>query len=191
MVLPNATLFPKTLLPLRLFEPRYLTMLDWALERERMFCVALMRPGVTEAASPADMHEIAGLGLIRACVAGEDGTFNLVLQGLARVRLTAFVQDTPFRIAELHEQRSASADSVEASALSAALLQVCGELRERGFNVPVGFDEQLAKVSDPELVGDVVAHTFVSDPQRRQELLALLDVPARLRRVIRILNENL
>ena len=42
------------MLPLFIFEPRYRAMLAHCLEQNRMFCVALMKPGVTEAAGPDD-----------------------------------------------------------------------------------------------------------------------------------------
>jgi CubicO group peptidase (beta-lactamase class C family) len=44
---------------------------------------------------------IAGVGLIRACVDRGDGTSNLILQGLERVRFTGFEQETPFPIATI------------------------------------------------------------------------------------------
>ena len=45
MTLPNATLFPQALLPLYIFEPRYRQMLADALHSNRMFSVAMQRPG--------------------------------------------------------------------------------------------------------------------------------------------------
>jgi len=81
MTLPNATLFPQALLPLYIFEPRYRQMLADALQADRMFSVAMRRPGTSrEVPSP-----IAGLGLIRVSVGHRDGTSHLILQGLARV----------------------------------------------------------------------------------------------------------
>src|ERR671913_75814 len=103
MVLPNATLFPHALLPLTIFEPRYCEMLTWALEHHRMFCVALMKRGVTEAQSAEDFHHVAGLDLIRACVSHDDGTSHLILQGIARVEFTEFVRGHSFRMARLEE----------------------------------------------------------------------------------------
>ena len=49
MVLPGALLFPHALLPLYIFEQRYREMLSYCLQSDRMFCVALIRPGVEEA----------------------------------------------------------------------------------------------------------------------------------------------
>ena len=56
MVLPNTLLFPESLLPLFIFEERYREMLAWALEHERMFCMALLRSGREDWSSPDDFH---------------------------------------------------------------------------------------------------------------------------------------
>src|SRR5438132_1213313 len=83
MTLPNATLFPQALLPLYIFEQRYRQMLTDALHSNRMFSVAMQRPGnIRESPSP-----VAGLGLIRVSVGHRDGTSHLILQGIARVDL--------------------------------------------------------------------------------------------------------
>src|SRR5512142_3334816 len=97
MTLPNATLFPQALLPLYIFEPRYRQMLADALHSNRMFAVAMQKPG-TSRETPLP---IAGLGLIRASVAHRDGTSHLVLQGLARVELESAVRYKPYRISRI------------------------------------------------------------------------------------------
>src|SRR5919109_2879420 len=92
MPLPGTILFPHALLPLYIFEPRYREMLRYSLAQERMFCVALLRPERTEWKSEDDFFDVATIGLIRACVGRGDGTSNLILQGLQRVRFTYFAQ---------------------------------------------------------------------------------------------------
>ena len=191
MVLPNALLFPHSLLPLRIFEDRYREMLAWCLEKHRMFCVALMKRGVIEARSPADFHDVVGLGLVRACIARDDGTSNLVLQGLSRVKLIGFLQTDPFYIAQLGELPSSPPDQHEVEPLSAKLLTICETLHAVGTPVPEGFDEQIAKIDDPEVLSDVVAHTFLRDPFRRQDVLEELRVGERMRLLIRHLNAEM
>jgi ATP-dependent Lon protease len=139
---------------------------------------------VEDARSTADFHQTGGLGLVRACVGHEDGTSHLVLQGLARVRFTGFVQETPFRIAELRELPSQPSANLDCEALVAKVLAVCAQLRASGMPVPDAFDQQLAKIDDPSVLADVIAHAFLRDGTRRQEIFDELRVGERLRLLI-------
>ncbi|HEX8296929.1 MAG TPA: LON peptidase substrate-binding domain-containing protein [Chthoniobacteraceae bacterium] len=191
MVLPNALLFPNALLPLRIFEPRYRAMLENALEGQRMFCIALVRRGRDSWKTPEDFHDVAGLGLVRACVGHEDGTSDLVLQGIARVKLTAFTQEKPFVMAEIRELRSIAPGAYEAEALTAKLLALCAQLRTAGHQIPKSLDDQLAKIDNAEVLTDVVAQTFLQDPYRRQDVFEELRVGERLRLLIRHLSAEM
>src|SRR5205823_9271122 len=101
------------LLPLHIFEPRYQQMLEHALREQRMFSVALLHPQRTQWKITDDFFHVAGVGLIRACVGRGDGTSNLILQGLQRVRFTGFEQSSPFPIARIEPLESESSSSVE------------------------------------------------------------------------------
>ncbi len=184
MVLPGTLLFPDSLLPLFIFEERYRAMLAWALENERMFCMALIRRGRDEWISPDDFHHIAGLGLIRASVARDDGTSHLILQGLARVEFTGFAQTEPFVIAKIRQLPVTNAPAEDATALSAIVLQLCAQLRERGVEIPDALDRQIAAAQDGGALSDLVAHTLLRDPYRRQNVLEAADISTRLRTLI-------
>ena len=191
MVLPGALLFPHALLPLYIFEPRYRKMLSYCLANDRMFCVALMRPGATEATQTKHFYQTAGCGLIRACVGKEDGSSNLILQGLWRVRLVEYVQEKPFRIARIEEVVSEQAETVEAEALGAKVLELCRQFKERGNELPGQLDTFLSHLTNLDMLSDLVAHTFVSNPFLRQTLLEQAVIPARLRLLIQYLNAEL
>ena len=191
MVLPGAMLFPQALLPLYIFEPRYREMLAESLAESRMFCVAMVKPGVEEVSGPKDFFQVAGCGLIRACVGQEDGTSNLILQGLGRVRFTGWRQEKPFRIAEIAPLASEEGRSVEAEALGVKVVELCQQFKEQGAQIPDQLDTFLAQLSDPDMLADLVAHKFVGNPFQRQKLLEEANVPARLRLLIRYLNADL
>ena len=184
MVLPGATLFPHALLPLYIFEPRYRAMLAHCLDGSRMFCVALVKPGVSEARRADDFFHTAGCGLVRACVGKEDGTSNLILQGLARVRFTGFAQEKPFRIAEIEPIKSEDGGSIEAEALGAKVLEICQQFKERGMQPPGPMDTFLAHLTDLDRLADLVAHAFVGDAFARQHLLQEPSITSRLRLLI-------
>ena len=190
MVLPGALLFPQALLPLYIFEPRYRAMLAHCLAGDRMFCVGLVKPGVSEARGEDDFFQTAGIGLVRACVGRDDGTSNLILQGLVRVRFTGYAQTKPFRIARIEEVISENGGSVEAEALGAKVLELCQRFKEGGAQLPGQLDTFLSHLTNLGMLADLVAHTFVPDPFERQQLLEESDIAARLRLLIRFLGEG-
>src|SRR5437868_9789001 len=136
MPLPGALLFPHALLPLYIFEPRYQQMLEHALNHHRIFSVALVKPDRPQWQSTADFFHVAGVGLIRACVGRGDGTSNLILQGLERVRFTSFAQDAPFPIARIEPLESETTSSVETDALGAKVIELYSKLKTAGRQLP-------------------------------------------------------
>jgi Lon protease-like protein len=190
MPLPGALLFPHALLPLHIFEPRYREMLEHALHEQRMFSVALVRPQRSEWRSTGDFFDVAGVGLIRACVGRGDGTSNLILQGLSRVRFTEFEQSAPFPIARIEPLESESEGSVETDALGAKVIELYSKLKGAGRQLPEKVDKYLSHLSDMEMLADLMAATFINDPLRRQQLLEELSLNRRLRLVIQYLREE-
>jgi Lon protease-like protein len=190
MPLPGVLLFPHALLPLHIFEPRYQIMLELALRQHRMFSVALLKPERGQWNSTDDFFQVAGVGLIRACVGRGDGTSNLILQGLKRVRFAHFDQSVPFPIARIEPLESQSMASVETDALGTKVLELYARLKDQGRQLPDKVDQYLSRLGDMEMLADLMAATFINDPLRRQQLLEQLSVNQRLRLVIQYLREE-
>jgi Lon protease-like protein len=187
MALSNAVLFPHALLPLHIFETRYREMLAHCLNGDRMFSVGLMRNGIMEPNSLQDIWPVAGVGLIRACVGNDDGTSNLVLQGLARVRLLDLIQEQPFRIVKIELLHPSRGNLIEAEALCIKVKELCGQIQKLGVRLPANLMDQMQQIDDPEVLADVVAAAFIAEPHSRQQLLEASGVPDRLRLLIQLL----
>lgn len=190
MPLPGAVLFPHALLPLYIFEVRYQQMLAHALSRDRMFCVAMIDSNAGEWHSTSDFASTASIGLIRACVGRGDGTSNLILQGLQRVRLIGFNQEAPFPIAQIEPLDAIKGPPLQAEALGAKVLELYEKFKGAGRQLPAKVDQYLCDLSDPAMLADLMAATFVNDPTRRQRILEELAVNERLRLVIQYLEEE-
>ena len=190
MVLPGAVLFPKAILPLRIFEPRYKAMLEFALENDRMFCVAQMKPEISDAVSEDQLFHTAGIGLIAASHTQADGTSNLMLHGLARVRFQGFVQESPFRIARVLPLVAVEGDSRKAEDLAAELRKLCAKIRVNDAPLPEPFPEMFAKITDPEDLANGVSHSLVGDGLERQAILEEEDTTVRLRMLLRLIREQ-
>jgi ATP-dependent Lon protease len=120
-----------------------------------------------------------------------DGTSNLILQGLQRVRFVGFAQERPFPVAEIEPIESIMPSSAaETKALGRRVLELYNQFKGNGRQFPEKVDQYLADLRDPEMLADLMAATFISDPFRRQHLLEQASVQQRLRLVIRYLSEE-
>jgi ATP-dependent Lon protease len=166
-------------------------MLEHALNHQRMFCVTLVKPSCPDWHAPEDFFHLATVGLIRACVGRSDGTSNLILQGLQRVRLTEFEQETPFPVAKIDIVESRDATTVKTEALAEKVLELYRKLKRDGRTLPARVDRYLSQLNDVEMLADLVASTFVSDPLRRQHVLEESSINQRLRLIITYLRDEI
>jgi len=181
MTLPNAILFPQALLPLYVFEPRYRAMLKQCLENQRMFAVALQRTPSSPGLVP---NRIAGVGLIRACVDKPDGSSNLILQGVSRVRFTNFVQEKPFYIGRIEVLDTEESDALEVEALSVKVLELIGTMHDTGQIQADGILKFLRDITDYDALADIVTYSFIENLLIKQEILETLNLRDRLKKVI-------
>jgi len=187
MTLPNTALFPQALLPLYIFEPRYRQMLADALDGNRLFAIAGL--DVARAEEPDQIEPpfpIAGLGVIRACHENADGTSNLVLQGIARVRCRAVLGEDPYRRCAIEVLATAPGAGVtELRRQRLALIHQLNEWRELGGPVSTDAMRFLRTLAEPETFLDLAAFTLCQDALEKQRLLEELDTAARFSRFLR------
>ena len=179
--LPRIALFPRAILPLHVFEPRYRAMLKESLDNQRMFAVALSSGSSSPAMVP---RRIAGVGLIRACVDKPDGTSNLILQGVSRVRFTDFVQEKPYYVGKIEVLSTEESDELEVEALSAKVLEMIGTMHDAGDIQADGILKFLNDIRDCDALADIVTYSFIDDVARKQEILETLNLRQRLQKVI-------
>ncbi|PZR18561.1 MAG: ATP-dependent protease [Archangium gephyra] len=176
--LPPVVLLPGSAAPLHIFEPRYREMVKDALETDGMFALAQVMPGQEALLSGAPaLEEMVCIGTIGMHEAVEDGRYNLVLVGLVRARLK---RELPSQ----RQYREFEAELVEDEDVQPgtddALKNAVVELVAR---VPTEVGKRVAQVASRVSGGalaDVIASTFLQDPQRRFEVLNETDVAARL-----------
>ncbi len=91
--LPNLVLFPHVMQPLHIFEPRYRCLLEDALAEDRLIAMALLAPGwESDYEGRPPVCPMACLGRVTTFHRLEDGTYNLLLLGLQRVRLVREIE---------------------------------------------------------------------------------------------------
>ncbi|HEX2099960.1 MAG TPA: LON peptidase substrate-binding domain-containing protein [Candidatus Synoicihabitans sp.] len=179
MTLPDVTFFPQALLPLHIFEPRYRQMLTDVLATHRLFAVAGLDPAGGPGVEP--LHRVATVGLVRACQENNNGTSNLLLQGLARIECREILGEEPYRTVRMRALASqAGADGDQNTRLRRSVERLIAIKRRLGGPVPSEFAQFLRTVDDPETFVDLAAFTLCDDVATKQRLLETLNVHQRL-----------
>jgi len=191
--LPGVVFFPRTILPLHIFEPRYRAMVRDAVDGERLIAVALLRPGweANYKGNPA-LHPIGTVGRIEDLEALPDGRFNLRLVGLQRVSFGEVLKSHPYRTMRVSPLPEMVVNEGE-PAIHAAKLDLLAShgclLRELTDCAGQGIvlDE---RIPFETAVNGACANLPV-DPALRQALLEENDLLARQHRTSSILDEVL
>jgi uncharacterized protein len=187
--LHGVVVLPGTPAPFHVFEPRYKALVGDALRGDRVLAVpSLLRKSDAPAFRPP-LRKVCGVGIIEAEERYPDGRYDIVVRGLARVRLVEELShDKPYREfrAEILEDRlpprgvAALQDHLEA--LRQLVVELSTKLpRESGAPE---LAEAVAQMKDPSAIVDLVTAAAVSDVGARQKVLEELEVARRLEMVI-------
>jgi uncharacterized protein len=98
--LSNFILFPKTSVPLNIFEPRYKAMIDDSMKTNKM--IGLIQPKKNNINSIPDLHEVGCLGEITNFKDTSDGRYLIDLNGLTRFKIIKEIESKkPYRTCEI------------------------------------------------------------------------------------------
>jgi uncharacterized protein len=181
--LPGLVLFPHAVQPLHIFESRYREMSADALAGDRLIAPVLLRAGWEEQYDlQPEVYGVACLGRIVAEQELSDGRYNLMLRGLARVRIIDELPcDKPFRQARVEVLSDVVPDDIdELMALRNALADL---VLPRITTGPIREQVQLLFHGELPLgqVCDVLSFALPLAPEVKQDLLEIIDVPDRAR----------
>jgi Lon protease-like protein len=180
MLLPDCTLFPHGGLPLHIFEPRYRRMLEEALEGDCFFAVARLT-GEETADPSACTAPVGTIGLVRASHEQKDGTSQLLLHGVMRMRFTEWHDDRPYPFASVEPVVSVFTPEKQAAAAMKTLRGAVEDaIRPLPDEVKAGVLALLDRADEPGLMTDIVCQQFIHEADLRQHLLEMESVGARI-----------
>jgi ATP-dependent Lon protease len=190
-VLPlrNAVVFPLSLVPLVVGQPRSVRLVDDAMRANRLVALVAQRDDTGPAASPDDLHRIGTAGVIRQLARGQDGNLHIVVQGVERVRLLDFVSTEPYFVARVEPLPDRILEGTEADALRRTIIEVL-----RRLSIAMNQSEDIAtaaeSLTDARQLAYLVAQVAPIDTALRQELLELDPVQSKLRRLLDVLQRE-
>jgi Lon protease-like protein len=166
--LPGAILFPRSQLPLHIFEPRYRAMVRDAVEGAGR--IAMIQPHRLDDDNRAPLYAVGCVGELVGLEELEDGRFNVVLLGSNRFRLVREEEpEEPYRCAEVDIE---AFDDEEPPPLALAQrAEVEREARRLGDAMGLAVDWNAVSRLDDETLVNAIAQVAPFDVGAKQALL--------------------
>jgi uncharacterized protein len=166
--LSGAILFPRSQLPLHIFEPRYREMVRDAIEGAGQ--IGMIQPQRLDDDNKAPLYAVGCVGEIVSIEELDDGRFNIVLLGTNRFRFVRDLgMDTPYRCAEAD---IAAFDDGDPPALSLGQrAEVEREARRLGDALRLAVDWDAVSRLDDEMLVNAIAQVAPFDVGAKQALL--------------------
>jgi Lon protease-like protein len=179
----NTVLFPGGVLPLKIFEQRYIEMTKICIKEDRPFGVCLIKEG-REVGTPAVPQEIGCLARIAHWDMPQLGVFHLRVEGLQRFRIVrSAVEKSGLISAAIERLENDLEVAPEETLCSEVLKAIIDKIGAEHFPSPQRFD-------DAAWIGYRLSEVLPISLDVKQQLLRMTDPQARLAQLGKILSEQ-
>ncbi len=191
MALPGTCLFPGGRIPLHIFESKYRDMLKDVLSGDRMFCIGNLEQSGTELDDNNNISPFTTAGLLRACVLNHDGTANLILEGVKRVKILSIENNKPYKVGKVqivettvnnYERVQSDNDKLK-SILKRNYFEYSNSDQEMQLN------QILQNLKSPEDTINFAAQHFITHQAILQKLLSLASLDDQFDLIVNVLDK--
>jgi len=188
--LRDLVVFPYLVAPISVGRPGSIMALDEAIDTHRKVVLLSQKDSKVEEPGPDDLYQIGTLSIILR-MARLENEVRVLAQGLARVKVTRFSQDSPYYRVELAEIPEDKTRSKTVQALMKTVSEQFKRCATMGKNISQEMLMAADGIEEPGMLADMVATNLDLSVDEKQEVLETIDPEERLRKVVQFLAKEL
>ena len=149
--------FPDTLTPLAVGQSRSVRLVNDALSGNRMLVMVASKQPELDTPGPDDLYDVGVVGVIARMLKVPDGTMRILVQGAQRVRITRWLREDPYLVAEVAELPDVVPDTPEVAALARNVQSTFGRIVEQVPYLPEELHVAVTNLDDPSGLANFIA----------------------------------
>jgi len=188
----DAVVFPSMILPLFVGREVSAHAIETAIEGDRLLALVTQRDPEVDDPGPDDLYGVGVVGMIMRMMRLPDGRLKVLVQGLAKIRVTQYLRTEPHidvAVEALPVEPAASL-SVEVEALVRGVREKLEELLPLK-HLPPEILAVTSSVDEPGRLADLVASNLRLRVEEAQEILEIADPVRRLRKIDALLRREM
>ncbi|HEY4094032.1 MAG TPA: endopeptidase La [Baekduia sp.] len=182
---------PDTLTPLAIGQERSVQLVNDVLAGDRLLVMVASRNPELETPGPEDLYDVGVVGAVARMIKIPDGTLRILVQGAQRVRLSEWVKQEPYLVADIDELPDVVLESPELTALTRNVQGTFSRIVEQAPYLPEELQLAVANIDDASTLSHLIAGSLRLPTEEKQALLEEVDVGRRLRRLAETLAREL
>jgi ATP-dependent Lon protease len=193
-VLPlrNSVLFPASVVPVNVGRARSVRLIEESFGRDRpTVAVVAQRASETEDPEFEQVFTLGTVARVLKVIRLSSGNYSVVLQGISRMQILEPVSRQPFMRARVQRIDEPPLKDPELNSLVIQLREGARKLLELLPHPPRETVTVLDNIQDAGSLADLVASSLPVTTLQKQEVLEVLDVHARIRRVLELVLRQL
>ncbi len=191
-ILPSGqeVIYPSMVIPLATGDEKTVKLINEVVDGDKLLGLFAARPGVEEP-PPANLYDVGTAATVAKMFKMPDGSVRAFLQGLARIRLVALVQSEPYLKAKVAKIEETVDRTTELEALTRNLGTLFQKIVQLAPNLPAELGIAASNIAEPGALADFVAAHINLNLEEKQEILELVDVSERIKRLTALINREL
>ncbi len=192
-VLPlrNVVAFPYALLPLTVGLPRSVRLLEDVRDDDRLLVLVGMTDSKVKEPGPDGVYQVGTLAQIERALRTDGNGYQIVVRGLARVRIAKWLTEEPYLKARVELAPEKTGGATEMEALWRELLAAARRMVGFFPQVPEGVVDVLDQVAEPSALLYALASNIRLEVAQAQEVLAGDDLALQMRTLLTVIQHEL
>jgi ATP-dependent Lon protease len=186
-VLPlrGAVLFPGATVPFEIGRPKTIALAEQLIAQNLPYLVVFpQRVATVDDPGAADLHEHGTLARVMGVEKQRKGTYAVILEGVARVRLASIETTTPYLEARVEPVEVPVVADDELAALGMSLRDATRDLIELLPGIPREITARVDAITSPVELADYIATYLDATVEEKVKLLATADPKAHIRELL-------
>ena len=189
--LKGTVIYPGLAVPLIIGRERSIQLIDDALGSDKMIGVVTQKDPKVQDPAPEEMFSIGTAASILKMVRVSERDIRVVVQGVARIKVDRYLESDPYYIARVSHLEEDYIEGITIEALSTNVKDVFRKVVELSPQVPSEIMGMITNLKNPGMLADFVVSSLNIPLEEKQQILEIIEIPARLNHVLEILNREL
>ncbi len=191
LAIRKTVIYPVLAFPINVGREKSLKAVEKAMEKDRLLGILSQRESDSEDPRPDELYQTGTVVKILKSVKMPGNKLNVIIQGLARMRVRQWVHTDPYLRVEADVFEESQEHDSSTDALLASLRELAQKIIDLSPQIPAEAGFLVRSIDNPGILADIVASNLSIPVEEKQALLETFDTRERIQRVIALLNKEI